>query len=226
MVEKAKPREYRGVLSPSSTAEGINAANRNARRLLEDAKLLFVEERYPSASSIAALAIEEAGKSSILRSIAAANGSAELRNEWKRYRDHRSKNGAWIIPDLAKDGARSLQDFASVVDRNSEHTVLLNSIKQLGFYTDCYGDSHWSEPKKVLDREIAESLLKIAEVLCRERDVTVREIELWVEYIQPNNRTPNMAQGLIRWAEKMYEEDLSETTPEEFMLFVFGEQSN
>ncbi|AXO15961.1 AbiV family abortive infection protein [Thalassospira indica] len=226
MVTKGKPEEFRGTLSPSTAAEGINAAFRNARRLLDDAKLLFSEMRYPTASSIAALAIEEAGKSSIIRSIVLAGDAPEVSKEWKRYRDHRSKNGAWILPSLAKDGGRYLKDFSSVVDRNGEHTVLLNSVKQLGLYTDCYGNSHWSEPEKVIDRELAGQLIHTAELLCIKRDVTVREIELWIEYIQPVNGTSKMAQGLIQWAEKMHEEGLSETTPEDFMQFVLGEWSS
>ena len=45
----------------------MNAARRNARRLAEDAKLLLEAGRYPTATALAVLSIEESGKMSILR---------------------------------------------------------------------------------------------------------------------------------------------------------------
>jgi AbiV family abortive infection protein len=45
----------------------MNAAIANAQRLAEDAQLLLDAERFPSAASLAILALEEAGKVIILR---------------------------------------------------------------------------------------------------------------------------------------------------------------
>jgi hypothetical protein len=72
---------YRGELSPKQVADGMNAASRNAIRLLKDAEILFEAKRYPSASSLAALAIEEVGKSPILRSLAVAKDADAIRME-------------------------------------------------------------------------------------------------------------------------------------------------
>jgi hypothetical protein len=59
----------------------MNAANRNARRLVADAKLLLDAGRYPSAAALAALAIEESGKTSILRTLAVVkNPGNSVRN--------------------------------------------------------------------------------------------------------------------------------------------------
>lgn len=142
--KKGRPSAYRGLLTPSQVADGMNAARRNAQRLASDAKLLLDAGRLPTATSIAALSIEESGKLSILRELAIITESDELAEAWKRYRDHRSKNGMWILPDLARRGARRLTDFSDVVNRDGEHTEILNSLKQIGFYTDCYGHAHWS----------------------------------------------------------------------------------
>jgi hypothetical protein len=68
MVKK-KLDSYKGKLSADQVAAGINAATKNAKRLSEDAALLFEAGRFPSAVSLAILSIEESGKASILRSL-------------------------------------------------------------------------------------------------------------------------------------------------------------
>jgi AbiV family abortive infection protein len=215
--------EYRGPLTPAEAAGGMNAARRNAQRLLSDAKLLLDAERYPTAASLAALSIEESGKISILRSMVIDQGAKELKEEWRRYRDHRSKNGAWILPELFMNGAKYLFDLFPTVDRDSEHTATLNSIKQIGLYTDCYVRGYWSEPEQVVDADLARSLVKIAELLiCNRKPVTVREMELWAEFLGPSWRTPDMPHALVKWATAMYREGLIKTTPEEYSRFVFG----
>jgi AbiV family abortive infection protein len=216
--------EYRGSLDPAAVAEGMNAANRNARRLVADAKLLLDAERYPSAAALAALAIEESGKVSILRALAIAKSPEELRAEWRRYRDHRSKNGAWILPSLAAQGARQLHHLAGTVERDAEHTAILNSLKQVGLYTDCYGNNaHWSEPKEIIDVGLARALVGIAELLAKEKVVSPREVELWVQHLSPVWNTSEMPHALLRWATALHREGLSDTVPEEFARFVLGD---
>jgi AbiV family abortive infection protein len=223
---KGRPQEYRGTLTPSQIAEGMNAAIRNGRRLAADAKILLEAGRLPTAAAIAALSIEESGKVSILRSFATAATPEQIRVAWQNYRDHRSKNGAWILPDLIRGGARRLADLAPVVERDGEHTALLNSLKQLGLYTDCYGDAHWSEPTKIFAGEearLAKVLVDMAELLARGTEVTVREIELWIEHLGPVWGTSEMLNGLMRYATAMHRDGLSDSTPEEYAKFVFGE---
>lgn len=223
-MKHGRPEDYRGPLSPKLAAEGINAAAHNARRLLSDAKLLLEAERFPTAAALATLSIEESGKVSILRGMVGQASPDILREEWRRYRDHRAKNGAWILPDLAAKGARRLHELRDVVNRDGEHTALLNSVKQIGFYTDCYAQGHWSEPEKVIDAELARSLVQIAELLAgREETVTVRELELWAQHVAPALRTPDASFALLRWATAMYQEGLSTTTPQDYARFVLGE---
>lgn len=222
-MKHGRPEEHRGPLSPKQVADGINAAVRNARRLLSDAKLLLEAERYPTAAALAALSIEESGKVSILRGMAGETSPEELRKHWRRYRDHRAKNGAWILPNLAAKGARHVHELGEVVNRDGEHTAMLNSVKQLGLYTDCYGEAHWSEPEKVIEAPLARSLVEIAELLAgQKKTVTVREMELWARHVAPTIRTPDGRHGLLLWAAAMHQEGLSTTTPQEFARFVFG----
>jgi AbiV family abortive infection protein len=224
--QNGRPQEYRGPLTAAQIAEGMNAARRNARRLATDARILLEAERLPTAAAMAALSIEESGKTSILRELATATSPDAIKAAWRRYRDHRSKNGAWILPDLARAGAKHLFELRPTVDRNGEHTALLNSLKQLGFYTDCYGNRHWSEPIKIFEgkeESLAYYLVKTAELLARDEETTVREIELWIEHMQPVWLTAEMPHALLRFAEAMHRERLSTTTQQEYAQFVFGE---
>lgn len=218
-----RPKNYSGPLDPTAIAEGINAANRNAQRLVTDARILLDAGRYPSAAALATLAIEESGKAPILRAVAVTRPPDKLRREWHRYRDHRSKNGAWIMPALVAKGARQLGHFRDLVERDAEHTAMLNSIKQIGLYTDCYENAHWSEPAKVVDGGLATELVKIAEIMCRGKSVDPREIELWIEHLGPVWETSEMGNALLRWAAAMHEEGLTDDPPEDFARFVFGD---
>ena len=73
-----KLNQYRGRLSPTQIADGMSAAQRNARRLVDDAKLLLDAGRFPSATSLAILSIEESGKTSILRHLSVAKDEKEI----------------------------------------------------------------------------------------------------------------------------------------------------
>ena len=142
---------YVGTLSASEISEGMNVAIRNARRLASDAKILLEASRHPTAASVATLSIEEAGKVSILRSLVTARDNKEIKSIWREYRSHRAKNTMWILPDLAAKGAHQLMHLGEAVDKDGEHTAVLDAVKQIGFYTDCYGDRHWSMPSEVVD---------------------------------------------------------------------------
>lgn len=83
---------YKGTLTPQQIADGINAANKNANRLANDAKILLDANRDPSATSLAILSIEEGGKVSILRSLALAKDEKEILECWRDYRSHTKKN--------------------------------------------------------------------------------------------------------------------------------------
>ena len=200
----------------------MNAAARNARRLASDARILFEAERYPSAASIAILAIEESGKLALLREIATAPDDTTLRDAWKRYRDHRAKNVAWIIVDLAKRGAASLSDLTEIFDPQSDHPEILDQVKQLGFYTDCYADRHWSEPIKIVDDHLARSLVYTAEILLPRAETTEREMQLWTQLVGPHWGTPEMLHGAVRFHAAMRKEGLTTRTPEEIERFFFG----
>lgn len=180
-----KLNAYRGKLSASEIAKGMTVARCNARRLAGDAAILLAAGSFPTAASLSALAIEEAGKASILRALALAKNDAEIKDEWKMYRSHTSKNTAWLLPTLAAAGARKLDDFRPLFDQDSDHPFLLDQLKQLGLYTDCLGIGHWAVPTEVVDEGLARMLVKVADTLTKEKEVSEKEIELWIEHVGP-----------------------------------------
>ena len=84
----------------------------------------------------------------------------------------------WLFPQLVGDGARHLGEFRSLVDKGAEHPFLLDQLKQLGFYTDCLGDAHWSVPDEVVDLDLATSLVRTAVLLANAKKVTEEEMDL------------------------------------------------
>jgi AbiV family abortive infection protein len=215
---------YKGRLTEEQIAEGMSAAAENSVRLLEDAEALLDRGSFATAASLATLAIEEAGKVSILRALAVAKTDDETRGCWKDYRSHTRKNAAWIFPQLFAGGARQLDSFRSMFSEQSDHTAILDNLKQLGFYTDCLGNAHWSRPRDVIDAELARQVVSIAKILCHPSKHSAREVALWIEHIGPVWKQDMgwMKQALLNWQAAMFREGLSKTTAEEMGEFVHG----
>jgi len=200
----------------------MNAARENASRLLDDAILLLENKRYASALSLAILSIEESGKLSVFRDMALSKSDEDLKSAWKSYRSHQKKNAAWIFIELYKKGARKLDQFQELHDKNSDHPAVLDQLKQLGFYSDCLGKGHWSRPSEVIDSEIAESIVTVAKVLLSKKQHTAREIELWVTIVGPVYKSDmlSMKKAVKTWFEKMVSEGLLEEKQIKFSDFL------
>lgn len=209
MVDK-KLDAYKGRLTPEQIAAGMNAAQRNAKRLLDDALLLLESRRFPSAASLATLSIEESGKVSILRGLALAKNDKEVSQYWRDYRSHTRKNVAWIFLDLVAQGARSLDAFKPIFDPASDHPFVLDELKQIGFYSDCLGNVHWSVPEEVIDESLAEALVRTAQILGRGQETTREEIEVWIKHMGPvwNTSPAWMKRALVNWHREARERGL------------------
>ena len=203
---------YSGRLTANQIARGINTARRNARRLAEDAQLLFDKGRYPTAAALAILSIEETGKESILRGIAWATGDNELRTSWKDFRSHTKKNAMWLLPQLVSEGARRLDDFGKLFEKEAEHTFLLDMIKQVSFYTDCLRKAHWSEPSEVIDKNLARLLIDVAKIFIDDREITTKEVELWTKHMGTVRDKPLVEQkkALLNWYAELQEFGLTD----------------
>ena len=214
---------FKGALSPQQIADGINAAKKNAFRLANDAKFMFDDGRYPSAVSLAILSIEESGKVSILRALSLAKDEKEVAECWRDYRSHTKKNVSWILPELAAKGARRLEELRPIFDETSDHPYLLDQVKQISFYTDCLGQSHWSIPEAVIEESLAKTLVQIAELFSKNKEeISVLEIELWIKHMKPVWKTSMSAMkaALIDWTKDMNENGLSSREVADVERFV------
>lgn len=223
-MAKNRLDQYKGTLSASEVADGINAAIQNAKRLAADAELLLENKRYPSAASIAILSIEESGKVSILRGLSVARGGEDLKESWREYRSHTKKNAAWILADLVKSGARKLEEFRPIFEKDAEHPLLLDQVKQLGFYTDCLSKKHWSTPEVVIDENLAEMMVGIAKIFVSDKIITEQEIELWIKHIGPvwKQNMGWMQQALENWYHEMQECGLAPDGENAMKEFIQG----
>src|SRR2546425_2765182 len=179
--------QYRGRLTPQQAADGIAVALSNARALVKDAELLLEHQRHARATALAILAIEEAGKLSLIRALLVARDESELREEWRAYRSHTKKNVLYILPQLVAQGAQSLEDLRPTMNPQSDHPEVLEALKQAAFYTDAYGACRWSLPEDAITSEVAESIVSVARALSRQGGAltSVEELELWVKHLGP-----------------------------------------
>ena len=161
---------------------------------------------------------------SILRHFAIARDLPSCRRIWQDYRNHRSKNVAWILPDLVAAGARDLDSLHLAAQSDAEHTALLNNVKQIGLYSDCLGNARWSEPEKVIDRRLAQMLVKIADLFATKEAVTPEEIELWIAHLGPADGAPleTMKEALLNWYRAMNEAGLLNEDDMVMREFVMG----
>jgi len=183
-----KEAQYRQTLTPEEASKGIHVARENSRSLLNDAILLFDNDRFERATALAILAIEEAGKLSIIRTILLENDPKLIADGWRAYRKHTAKNLSWILPDVVRDGARQLDDFTRIYDEKSEHGYVLDNLKQLAFYTDCFRKCRWSIPKDVITKEIANMILNTAKVLVEKGNsimTSKEELEIYLKHVKP-----------------------------------------
>jgi len=224
-MAKKRLNQFTGALSPAQIAAGITAATHNARRLVTDANLLLESSRWPTATALAILAIEESGKASVLRELALALSDKEIGDVWRSYRAHTSKNVSWILPQLVASGARQLEQMRPIFDDASDHPQVLDQIKQVALYTDCLGDAHWSQPALVIDETLARSLVQTADVLSKGRDVSAQEIELWIKHIRPvwKRGMGWMNTALTNWHREMVAVGLL-PDDEGFEHFLFGDR--
>jgi hypothetical protein len=92
-----------------------------------------------------------------------------------------------------------------IFDEESAHPYVLDHVKQIGFYTDCLGRIHWSIPEDVIDEKLARMLVEIAKLFVARKEVTQKEIELWIKHIGPvwMKNMDWMKHALENWYQEM-----------------------
>lgn len=219
---------YWGRLSAEKIAEGMNVARANAARLATDARTMLDAGRKETAAALAILSIEEAGKTSLLRELVLVTEERGAKQCWKRLRSHTAKNAMWIFPQLVSRGARHLDEFSGIFDPSSDHTDVLDKLKQVCIYCDCYGKAHWHAPAGTITDDLAQYLVKTAEIFAHGRDVTVREIELWIEHMGPVRRRSLgwQRKALANWYAQMQAEELAPAANPGMDEFIWGRKEN
>jgi AbiV family abortive infection protein len=214
--------QHRSQLTAEEIAEGMTRALKNAARLAEDAASLLESDRVPSAVAVAILSIEESGKVSILRQMAIAEDDKEWQQLWKAYRSHTKKNILWVFGELGQKGARKLDELRPLVDPDSDHPDILDQMKQLCIYTDCFTKSKWSSPDEVDVGGLAPYLVKMAQILGKPKAVSPDEIRLWQKHLLPMKRAPMAAQkqAVAAWFHEMKLLGLSDASPEDVDNFL------
>jgi AbiV family abortive infection protein len=214
--------QYRNELTPAQVAEGMNRALRNAARLAEDADALYQQGRIPSAVALSILSIEESGKVSLLRQMALSTDLKEVQTIWKAYRSHTKKNVLWIFGEMVRNGARNLDQLKPLVDPTSDHPDVLDQMKQLCIYTDCFNNAKWSSPDEVDLAGLAPYLLKMAQILGSGKTVTEEEVQLWRKHLLPVKDAPMEAQkqAVAAWFHEMNLRGLSDATAESVEDFL------
>lgn len=177
---------------------------------------MYEAQRFASATALAILSIEEAGKSTILRQLALAESETECKQLWRAYRSHMHKNTAWILGQLVAQGKQRLEDFLPAFDPASDHPDILENLKQLCLYTDHYTTGKWSSPAEVDLGFISEYLLKVASVLSNNPETTEIEIELWIKHMLPvKHSTADVSKNALRaWYDDMRQLGLTNILPE------------
>ncbi len=173
---------------------------------------------------LAILAIEELGKVQIIKRIVLhGDDPKQLKDAWKEYRSHRAKNVMWILPKLASEGATTMMQLRPATEIDGDHTAMLDSVKQLSIYTDCFTEKgRWSEPGEGMDAAFAPAIIATAKVLSRQSETSVRELELWVECVAPHYAKPTMSKAMLTFQRRLFDEGLSPTTPEAMEAFICG----
>lgn len=118
--------------------------------------------------------------------LAVAKSNDAIKEGWKSYRSHQTKNVLWLFALYVLSGIRTLDGFSPLFHPDSKHTKRLDEFKQGGFYTDCVGKAEWSEPEQFIDGLVAAFVMKTARSLTKEHPFTEREIELWIEHVCPD----------------------------------------
>lgn len=155
-------RAFRGEISADQIVSGVEAIDRNARELLDDARFLLKNGRYARATSIAIIAYEEATKSAILLRLYAVQADDKQRKEtWKAYLSHNHKASPI---GLREDDIESLvEDVEEISEKLSRTGKTLNKIKQHGFYADVYehdGVDFWFAPSEFVSPDMAKAIVE------------------------------------------------------------------
>jgi len=95
-------------------------------------------------------------------------------------------------------------------------------IRNIIYEIDHLGNAHWSNPADVIDKELASSLVRVANLMARGKEFTQLEVELWIKHIGPvwKGHKEHMEHALVQWYREMQEKGLTEKGDNEMEKFI------
>ena len=142
-------------------------ALQNANELIEDAEILFKEERWPRVLFLCQISGEEIGKYVMLSSLLVQQISEkeiDWKRIWKRLTSHTEKYELATFMENVFLGKNLPTDMKAILEYNrmlKDESKELDRFKQNSLYCDFTGESTHC-PSDIIGREIAESALKWA----------------------------------------------------------------
>ena len=125
---------------------------------------------------------------------------------------------------LVTKGANRFDDFAPLFSKDADHPALLDKIKQIGFYTDCLSEGHWSIPVEVIDEDIAKLVVRTANIFAADKHVTELEIELLVKHLKRPAQGPSKEfneKALSDWYAEMQENGIRPKGENDMEKFIY-----
>lgn len=183
-----EPRQYAARLDVQQAAAAMQAARLNSIDLLDTADILFTLKRFAHSVAFSILAIEEAGKLTILQAILC--GMEEPAKLWRFYRLHRAKTEGLNLGIMARVRATfpeiSLKEAQEIAARGPTPDDL-ETAKQRAIYSDCMqrsGQFVCHLPRNVDWRQEAwDRLCEARAIVLAPRDRSPEELEIWVRYL-------------------------------------------
>jgi AbiV family abortive infection protein len=182
--------------------EGVRAVSRNAKDLLEDARLLLDHGRFARGASLAVLSQEESVKAAMLLALPLAEREEPYGKRFRRaMRDHRAKSGVassgpFLLGEVEGEGRERLSDSLSGWS---------DRLKQRGLYADRYeggpgGEPRWELPSEAVPEADARAAVELAE---RAQVPFPEEDQRWL--LQLARTSGGGLDALIRLAERLEE---------------------
>jgi AbiV family abortive infection protein len=168
---------YIGALTAREIAMGIIAAQKNARRLLADARHLIENRSFASAAALAVTAIDERGKVLILRRFAVLTDSAELALNWKEFRSNHARDSGWGQA-AGKPPANGVE---TEIDPDIARTASLDLVKHVSLFTDFLAERNWRIPQEQISEKLTLSIFQAATTMWGDTIVTEQEISMWMD---------------------------------------------
>lgn len=188
MTKPERLRQYAGPLNPEDAATGIQVARLNALSLLEAADKLFASKKHALTIVLSILAIEEATKVPIIFSILLSDNSREIKNLWKQYRTHTAKGSIYphlisqvVYTHYPRGKDKKLQELVADTTPKPE---IMEFVKQLMLYSDCFTHKAWTLPLDQASRDKAKFMLDDARaIILQLRDYSPEELVIWKQHL-------------------------------------------